>query len=246
MIAMPDAESLLQNVGALTPFTVLLVALAGVVVGIAPSSFPLLTVAAGLAAGREAAAPDRTSVAHGLRLAAGFALGIASVDAVLGALFGFAGYAVLHVPGAILAPAYAVLGVALLVAGLALLRLIRVKLPVLAPSEKPLRSFLGSYALGLPFGLSTCPACTPLVLPVVVAAASTASPLTGAVLLFAFGVARGIPITLAGTATAAFARVRRTRRFLMLIERIGGLLTLAAALYFLYRAAIYAGWLPPG
>jgi cytochrome c-type biogenesis protein len=47
-----DLEPLLQNVSALTPLTIALVALAGLVVGIAPSSFPLMSVAAGLAAGQ--------------------------------------------------------------------------------------------------------------------------------------------------------------------------------------------------
>lgn len=78
-----EVESLLQSISGLTPLAVLLVALAGIVVGIAPSSFPLLTVAAGLAAGREAADDERIPFAVSLWLAAGFALGIATVDAVL-------------------------------------------------------------------------------------------------------------------------------------------------------------------
>ena len=39
-----------------------------------------------------------------------------------------------------------------------------------------------------------CPACTLLLLPVVAAAAATADPVMGAVLMFLFGLARGIPI----------------------------------------------------
>jgi cytochrome c-type biogenesis protein len=101
-----------------------------------------------------------------------------SGDAVVGALFGFAGFAVMHVLARLLAPVYALLGALLIVGGLALLRMIRVVIPVLAPSPKRARSFAGSYMLGLPFGLSTCPACTPL-LPVI--AAATADPVLGAV-----------------------------------------------------------------
>jgi cytochrome c-type biogenesis protein len=221
-----------------------LVALAGLVVGIAPSSFPLMSVAAGLAAGRGAA--DRAERrSEGFWLSAGFALGIATVDAVLGALFGLAGFAVLRVLASFLAVAYGLLGVILALTGLALLRVIHIVIPVLAPSPKATRSFVGSYLLGLPFGLSTCPACTPLLLPVVVAAASTADPVLGAALMFTFGLARGIPLVAAGTAAGTLAQLRRTRGFIRWAERAGGVLMLAAALYFLYQATVYAGWLSP-
>jgi cytochrome c-type biogenesis protein len=237
-----DLEPLLQNVTALTPLTIALAALAGLVVGIAPSSFPLMSVAAGLAAGRGAA--DRAGRrVEGFWLSAGFALGIATVDAILGALFGLAGFAVLRVLTSFLAIAYGLLGVILAVTGLALLRVIHIAIPVLAPSPKPTRTFAGSYLLGLPFGLSTCPACTPLLLPVVVAAASTADPVLGAALMFTFGLARGIPVVAAGTAAGILAHLRRTRAFIRWAERAGGVLMLAAALYFLYQAAVYAGWL---
>ncbi len=161
------------------------------------------------------------------------------------ALFGLAGFAVLRVLANFLAVAYIVLGFVLVVTGLALLRIIHIVIPVLAPSPKAARSFVGSYLLGLPFGLSTCPACTPLLLPVVVAAASTADPVLGATLMFTFGLARGVPLVAAGTAAGSLAHLRRTRGFVRWAERAGGVLMLAAALYFFYQAALYAGWLSP-
>ena len=221
-----------------------LVALAGLLVGIAPSSFPLLSVAAGLAIGRGMADSGERRI-EGLRLSAGFALGIATVDAMIGALFGLAGFAVLRVLASFLALAYALLGVFLAVAGLALLRVIHVVISVLSPSPKSARSFLGSYVLDLPFGLSTCPACTPLLMPVVAAAAATADPVMGAVLMFTFGLARGIPIVLAGTMAGTLAHLRHTRAFVLWVERTGGALMLAAALYFLFQASVFAGWLAP-
>lgn len=139
----------------------------------------------------------------------------------------------------------ALLTVILTVAGLALLRVIHIVVPVLTPSAKPTRSFLGSYLLGLPFGLSTCPACTPLLLPVVAAAAATVDPLMGAVLMATFGLARGIPVVVAGTAAGSLAHLRHTRQFTLWAERAGGMLMLLAALYFLHQAAVYAGWLSP-
>jgi hypothetical protein len=64
----------------------------------------------------------------GLWLSAGFALGIA-VDAVSGALFGLAGFAVLRVLASSLAIAYALLGIILAVTGLALLRVVHIVNP---------------------------------------------------------------------------------------------------------------------
>lgn len=237
---MIELEPLLENITALTPIAVVLVALAGLIVGIAPSSFPMLSVAAGLAVGQGAAKLSKRRI-EGLWLSAGFALGIATVDAVLGALFGLAGFAVLHVLVSFLALAYAFLGIVLVIMGLALLRVIHIVIPTLTPATDSRRSFFGSFLLGLPFGLSTCPACTPLLLPVVAAAAATADPLMGAVLMFTFGLTRGIPIMIAGTIAGSLAHLRHTRRFTLWAERACAALMLAAALYFFYQAALYAG-----
>lgn len=241
---MIELEPLMQEITALTPYTVLLVALAGVIVGIAPSSFPLISVAAGLATGQGAASSGPRRI-EGLWLSAGFVLGIVTVDTLLGATFGFAGFAALRVLASYLALTYFMLAAILIVVGLALLRLIHIVIPTLAPSPKPTRSFVGSYLLGLPFGLSTCPACTPLLFPVVAAAAGTASPLMGAVLMATFGLARGVPIMVAATVAGSAAHLTQTRAFTLWAERIGAALVFAAALYFLYQAVLYAGWLSP-
>lgn len=50
---MSELEPLLAEISALSRFAVALVALPGLVVGIARSSFPLISIAAGLAAGQQ-------------------------------------------------------------------------------------------------------------------------------------------------------------------------------------------------
>lgn len=237
---MNELRQLLETITELTPYTIALVALAGLIVGIAPSSFPLLSVAAGLSTGQDATNKTLQHV-HGLWLSAGFALGIATVDAILGALFGLLGFAVLRVLVSFLGLAYALLAIVLTVIGLALLRVIHIAIPLLSPSANSTRTLLGSYLLGFPFGLSTCPACTPLMLPVVGAAALSADPLMGATLMLTFGLARGIPIVLAGTVAGSLVHLRNTGAFTRSVERLGGVLTLVVAAYFFYQAAIYAG-----
>jgi cytochrome c-type biogenesis protein len=237
-------DQAMQNIDGLTPFTVGLVALAGLVVGVAPSSFPLISVAAGLALGQNAAPEDGRHI-RGVALSAGFALGVATVDALLGALFGLFGFAVLRLLVHYLAFAYALFAVFMLVAALALLRVIHIVVPTLAPASRPARSFGASYVLGIPFGLSTCPACTPLLLPVVASAAATADPLLGAVLMGTFGIARGVPIVAAATMAGSLPHLTPMRRYTIWVERIGATLMLGAALFFFYQAGLYAGWLRP-
>lgn len=72
----------------------------------------------------------------------------------------------------------------------------------------------------------------------------TADPLLGAVLMGTFGLARGIPIVAAATAVL-LVNLQSTGRFTLWAERIGAALMLATALYFLYEAALYAGWPSP-
>lgn len=239
---MSGIETLLQNIEGLTPLTVALVLLAGLIVGIAPSSFPLIAVATGLGAGEGTNATDNARM-RGFCLSAGFALGIVTVDAILGGLFGLAGFAVLRLLTSALAYVYGLLALILAVTALALWRVIHIAIPMLRPSEGSASTFFGAYALGLPFGLSTCPACTPLLFPVVVAASSTADPILGAVLMGSFGLARGTPLVIAGTTAASLVQFRHTRRVMLWAERAGGVLLMAAAVYFAWQTALYAGWL---
>lgn len=236
-------EMLLEQATAVTPTALAILALAGLVVGIAPSSFPLLSVAAGFAAGQARADAPRLRL-DGLWLSLGFALGITTMDALIGASFGFVGFAAMRLLMQYLAPTYLLLSVLLLIMGLALFHVIRIRIPVLTPSRRPAKTIGGAFLLGLPFGLSTCPACTPLLFPIVAAAAATGDPLTGAALMATFGAFRGVPIVLAGTAAGLLKHSWRTWRFVQWFERLGGALLIAAALYFLYQALLYAGWLP--
>ncbi|HJU19257.1 MAG TPA: cytochrome c biogenesis protein CcdA [Stellaceae bacterium] len=224
---------------AMSLLAVAAVALAGLLVGLAPSSLPLYSVVAGYVGGQAA---RRT---RGLLQAAGFVLGMATVDAALGALFGFLGFAVLRAVAGALALTDLLLAALLLVLGLALLRKIRIVVPVLRPKPRQAASFAAAYALGVPFGLSACPACTPMTLPILGAAASTGTPWLGGVLLFVFGLARGVPLLVVGGAADMARRVPRVTLWVPAIERAGGVLFLIAALYFLYQSGAAAGLVPP-
>jgi len=104
---------------------------------------------------------------------------------------------------------------------------------------------MGIFGDGIPFGLSTCPACTPMVLPVLGAAAASGEAWVGAALLFTFGVARGVPLLVAGAVTDAAMHLRHVTAWVPRIERAGGVLLLLAALYFLYQSVAATGMVPP-
>lgn len=240
---MLDLDAWFQHVSVASPLGFALVALAGLIIGVAPSSLPLASVVAGYVGGqhREEQAAKRPM---GLRLSAGFVLGLATVDAAIGVFFGFLGSAVIRILAGSLAITNLVLAVVLVVLGLALLRKIHIVIPVLRPRARGVNSFKAAYALGIPFGLSVCPACTPLVLPILGAAAVSGTPWLGGVLLFVFGLARGIPLLIVGAATETIKAVPRLTMWVPRIERAGGILLLLAAVYFLYRSALYAGLAP--
>ncbi len=230
-----------QGLDPTTPLAFALVIFGGLLIGVSPGSLPLMGVVVGFASDEDA----EVGRARGFRLALGFVLGIATVDAAIGGLFGALGFAVIAFLARYLALTNLVIAVMLLLIGLALLRKIRARFRLLRPVLKRAETPLGAYLLGVPFGLSTCPACTPLLLPVLGAAATTGSPAIGAALLFTFGIARGLPILIVGTAAGAVRSVTSMARWIPAIERIAGIVLLTGAAYFLFRSAVYGGWLPP-
>lgn len=239
-----DLAAGLNGISATSPLAFALVALAGLVMGVAPSSLPLFSVIAGYVGGQET-----ERVPHGrlraLRLSAGFVLGMATVDAAIGVLFGLLGYAVIQALASYLAVTNLILAALLVILGLALLRKIHIVIPVLHPSPRKVDTFGSAYALGVPFGLSACPACTPMILPILGAAAASGTPWLGGVLLFLFGLARGVPLLLVGSAAAAIKHLRGFTLWVPKIERASGVLLLLAAVYFLYQSAAAAGLVPP-
>jgi len=84
-----------------------------------------------------------------------------------------------------------------------------------------------------------------MILPILGAAAATGEPWLGAGLLFVFGLARGAPLVLAGTAAGMVKHVRWAATWAPTVERAGGVLLLLAAIYFVYESAAFAGLVTP-
>ncbi len=241
---MLDIDAWFQHVSVTSPLGFALVGLAGLIMGVAPSSLPLASIVAGYVGGQSRGG-ETNKRTTGLRLSAGFALGLATVDAVIGVFFGFLGFTIIRILAGSLAITNLVLAILLVVLGLALLRKIHIVIPVLRPRPRQVDSFKAAYALGIPFGLSVCPACTPMVLPILGAAAVSGTPWLGGLLLLVFGLARGVPLLIVGAATERIKAMSRFAMWVPKIERASGVLLLLAAVYFLYQSAVYGLLLAP-
>jgi cytochrome c-type biogenesis protein len=215
-----------------------IVFLAGFAMGLAPSSYALYPVIAGYVAGED----ETRSPARGFVLSLAFVLGTATVDAALGALFGFLGGVVIETVARYVVLWNVVVAAVLIGFGLALLRLFRVKWPVLRMTWRKAHSVPGAYAMGIPFGLTACPACTPMILPMLGAAAATGTWWFGALLMFVFGLARGLPLLLVGAGAGWFARLRAATSWVPRLQSAAGWLLLLGGAYFLFEA-VRSAWI---
>lgn len=127
-------------------------------------------------------------------------------------------------------------GVMLGFVGLATLGLVRITLPGLRRTVGPVKSPAGAFALGLPFGLTTCPSCVPLLLPLATGAAVSGTPWYGATLFAAFSLGLGVPILILAVSAPALGRFQRLGRLARWLQLAGGLLLLLASAYFFLEA----------
>ncbi len=127
---MPDLTTLFDQISAMSPLAFAVVAFAGLIMGVAPSSLPLYAIVVGYVTSPE----DEKKLKgrrRGLYLSSGFVLGMATVDAAVGALFGFLGSVVIQTLTNFLVLTNLLLALLLIVLGLALLRKIRIVFPAL-------------------------------------------------------------------------------------------------------------------
>lgn len=115
-------------------------------------------------------------------------------------------------------------------------RCLRISLGLPQRSPGLVRRPRDAFVLGMPFGLITCPACTPLLFPIAVGIAATGSPVYGAALMAAFAVGEGLPMVALGTAIGRLARAPGTRRLTGAVECCSGLLFAVGGGYLLVDA----------
>ena len=138
---------------------------AGLIVAFSPSSIPMIPVLMGYVL-----KPLGCSKSKSIALSSGFVLGIVFINVLLGIIFTAVG----ATAGKVFGPIWnLIIAFLLLLMGLQVLRILRLRLPKFNFSGNEVNSFFGAFLLGMPFVLSLCPFCLPIQLTMLTAAAAT-------------------------------------------------------------------------
>lgn len=118
---------------------------------------------------------------------------------------------------------------------------VKVPLPAIALRVRRPTSAAGAFLLAVPFSIAVCPVCTPALLVLLGVAATSSSPLFGALLLMAFAIGRSIPIGVGAGAVGWLETMRGLTRFRRVFDVTGGIILIASGLYMLNA---YYFWIP--
>jgi cytochrome c-type biogenesis protein len=154
-----------------------------------------------------------------------FAGGIVLSLVLLGLASGLLG----HLYGSLPTQVPLLVAVVAVVMGLNLLGLLRFPLPAGPDPDRWRRLVpapLGPLAAGLAFGLAATPCTTPVLAVLLTWMAQSGRPLTGMLLLIAFGAGQVVPLVVAGTAAASLPTLLGLRRIGQWIPPISGVVLL--------------------
>lgn len=167
-----------------------------------------------------------------------FVAGLIATHAALGAAAGFGGRWAEQLLGRYWG---LVLGPLLILLGLAWAGWIRLPLPAAGVRGWRPRRAWSAFALGVPFAVAVCPACTPALAVLLGVAATIGSPAFGLVLAVAFALGRAVPIVLGTWAVGTLETAGATAGWRRWFERAGGVLLALAGLYLLNA---FFFWIP--
>ncbi len=204
-----------------------LVFLIGLAMAFNPRSLSIVPVLVGYIAGdRETASPERA-----FSKTLFFVSGMTVADVALGILFALIGRKV----SAIFGPRWEFLiGIVLIVLGLRWLNILKFRTIGFDIKIKKTGSLFGAFLLGVPFSMSFCPFCVPIVLGVLTVAAATGKVWYSAVLMLFFSIGRGLPLLVAGASVGAFKRLQSVKAYVTLIEKTGGVVLVLMGIFYLY------------
>lgn len=211
--------------------------LGGLVAGFGPCVLPMLPAVFGYVTGHvaDAGLPRGSAWRRGLALSATFVLGMALLFAGVGAAAGAIGHAIMV--GAWAYYAVAAICVAL---GLQMLGMIHIRFDALnrfLPMKRPkARGFAGAFLFGILFGVVASPCSTPILAAIATIAAARGSATQGALLLFVYGLGKGVPLMLLGLASGSLALMKSFSPAAGVLTKIGGLALLGAAGYLVWLA----------
>ncbi len=159
-----------------------------------------------------------------------FIAGLVLTHVVLGAAAGLGGQGVQSLIGRYWG---LLLGPWLILMGLMWLGWVRLPLQGLSFRVKRASGSWGAFALGVPFAIAICPACTPALIALLGVAAGIGSPAWGVLLLLAFALGRAVPIALGAGAIGWLEQLRSLSRYQRAFDIVGGVTLILMGLYML-------------
>lgn len=224
-----------QQLVHLTPASVGIIFLAGLLTSLTPCTLSMLPITVAYMGGYEA-----KGKLQAVGQSTGFALGLATTLAVLGLLAGLLGkiYGQVGLGLPIVVSAIAIL------MGLNLLNALPFPLPSFGGMDwisKELPSGVRAYLIGTTFGLVASPCSTPVLATLLAWISSTQDPFLGGVLLLAYTAGYVAPLILAGTFTATLKQLLELRRWSSWITPASGALLVGFGVFSLLVRVLPAG-----
>lgn len=198
-----------------------LIFVAGVFTSFSPCILSMLPVLVGYVGGY-----SNASRIKGFSMSLLFVLGLGVTFAILGitaASFG-------KVFGQIGTYWYVIMAAVAIIMGLQLLGVLQISLPGLKTVPVKTKGILGSFLMGLFFGLVASPCATPVLAVIMTYLAVKGDLVFGGLMLFVYGFGHGVPLLIAGTFTGALKSLRQFQRYSSIITYAsGGILILLGA-----------------
>ncbi|MDF1502268.1 cytochrome c biogenesis protein CcdA [Roseisolibacter sp. H3M3-2] len=214
---------------------------AGVLTSLTPCIYPMIPITAAIVGGQSLGA-DGTAVPQPrwrpALLTLAYVLGLASVYAGLGLFAGMTG----TLFGSVSTNPYALLlmGNVLLLAALAMLDVIPVRLPAAIVQRASTAGtggrFAGAFVMGAMSGLVAAPCSAPVMAAVLTWVSATHSAGLGFLYLFTFSLGMCALLVVVGLSSGAVARLPRAGMWMVWIKRLFAALMLGAAQYYFVQA----------
>jgi cytochrome c-type biogenesis protein len=212
-----------------------LVFLAGVLTSFTPCVYPMIPITAAIVGGNSVGAPPARGRALALTLA--YVLGLSLVYAALGLFAGLSG----TMFGAVSANPwlYFVMANVLLLAALAMLDVVPIRLPAALlgrVSQVGSRGgVMGAFAMGAVSGLVAAPCSAPVMAAVLTWVSTTRSAVMGFLYLWVFSIGMTALLVAVGVSSGTVARLPRAGVWMVWVKRAFALVMIGAAEYYLIK-----------
>ena len=236
-----DFTALLPNLSTHPLKSVAFVFIGGVLTSLTPCIYPMIPITAAIVGGTTVAAPDdlagRASRWRPLRLTIAYVLGLALVYSLLGLVAGLTG----TLFGTVSTNPWLYFAMAnlLLIAGLAMLDVIPVRLPsallTRVSTAGTAGRVTGAFTMGAMSGLVAAPCSAPVMAAVLTWVSTTKSAGLGFIYLFVFSLGMCALLVVVGLSSGAIARLPRAGMWMLWIKRFFAVVMIAAAEYYLVK-----------